>query len=77
MAEAKNYILNVEIDSEDMGLEMNIVMTNAGGIWNGLVPLGDLQKAIIEFKSINIKLDTPTLINPFKRENARKVTAEI
>jgi hypothetical protein len=77
MAAAKNFILNVEIDSEDMGLEMNIVMTNAGGIGNGLAPLGDLQKAIIEFKSINIKLDTPTLINHFKRENSRKVTAEI
>jgi hypothetical protein len=42
MAAAKNFILNVEIDSEDMGLEMNIVMTNAGGIGNGLAPLGDL-----------------------------------
>ena len=76
MAAAKHYILNGEIDSEDMGLAMNIVMTSAGGIGNGLAQLGDLKKAQIAFKSIYSTLDTPTLINPFKRDNEGKVSAQ-
>ena len=75
MAMAKHYILNGEIDSEDMGLAMNIVMTSAGGIGNGLAQLGDLKKANIAFKSIYSTLDTPTLINPFKRDNEGKISA--
>ena len=76
MAAAKHFILKGQIDSEDMGLAMNIVMTSAGGIGNGLAQLGDLKKAIIAFKSIYSTLDTPTLINPFKRDNAGKVSAQ-
>jgi ATP-binding cassette subfamily B (MDR/TAP) protein 1 len=76
MAAAKHYILNGEIDSEDMGLAMNIVMTSAGGIGNGLAQLGDLKKAQIAFKSIYSTLDTPTLINPFKKDNEGKVSAQ-
>ena len=76
MSMAKHYILNREIDSEDMGLAMNIVMTSAGGIGNGLAQLGDLKKAIIAFKSIYSTLDTPTLINPFKHDNEGKISAE-
>ena len=76
MAMAKHYILNREIDSEDMGLAMNIVMTSAGGIGNGLAQLGDLKKANIAFKSIYSTLDTPTLINPFKHDNEGKISAE-
>ncbi|MBP5444864.1 MAG: ATP-binding cassette domain-containing protein, partial [Acholeplasmatales bacterium] len=76
MAMAKHYILNREIDSEDMGLAMNIVMTSAGGIGNGLAQLGDLKKATIAFKSIYSTLDTPTLINPFKHDNEGKISAE-
>ena len=76
MAAAKHYILKGEIDSEDMGLAMNIVMTSAGGIGNGLAQLGDLKKAIIAFKSIYSTLDTPTLINPFRRDNATKISAQ-
>jgi ATP-binding cassette subfamily B (MDR/TAP) protein 1 len=76
MAAAKHYILNGQIDSEDMGLAMNIVMTSAGGIGNGLAQLGDLKKAQIAFKSIYSTLDTPTLINPFKKDNEGKVSAQ-
>ena len=76
MAMAKHYILNREIDSEDMGLAMNIVMTSAGGIGNGLAQLGDLKKANIAFKSIYSTLDTPSLINPFKHDNEGKINAE-
>jgi len=76
MAAAKHYILNGEIDSEDMGLAMNIVMTSAGGIGNGLAQLGDLKKANIAFKSIYSTLDTPTLINPFKKDNEGKISAQ-
>ena len=76
MAMAKHYILTGQIDSEDMGLAMNIVMTSAGGIGNGLAQLGDLKKANIAFKSIYSTLDTETLINPFKRDNEGKLSAE-
>jgi len=76
MAAAKHYILNGSIDSEDMGLAMNIVMTSAGGIGNGLAQLGDLKKAQIAFKSIYSTLDTPTLINPFKKDNEGKISAQ-
>lgn len=41
---AKKYILKGEIDSEDMGLAMNIVMTSASGIGQGMGNLGDLKK---------------------------------
>ena len=76
MALAKHYILKGEIDSEDMGLAMNIVMTSAGGIGNGLAQLGDLKKAKIAFKSIYSTLDTESLINPFKRDNEGKISAQ-
>ena len=75
MAMAKHYILKGEIDSEDMGLAINIVMTSAGGIGNALGQLGDLKKAKIAFKSIYSTLDTPTLINPFKHDNENKISA--
>ena len=59
-----------------MGLALNIVMTSAGGIGNGLAQLGDLKKATVAFRSIYSTLDIPTLINPFKRDNAGKVSAQ-
>jgi ABC-type multidrug transport system fused ATPase/permease subunit len=58
MAAAKRYIINNEIDSEDMNMAMNIVFTSAGGIGNGLAQLGDTKKASIAFKSIYSTLDT-------------------
>ncbi len=76
MAMAKHYILEGDIDSEDMGLAMNIVMTSAGGIGNGLAQLGDIKKAQIAFKSIYSTLDQPTLINPFKHDNEGKISAQ-
>ena len=76
MALAKHYILQGDIDSEDMGLAMNIVMTSAGGIGNGLAQLGDLKKAQVAFKSIYSTLDTESLINPFKHDNEGKKSAQ-
>ena len=76
MAAAKHYILHGEIDSEDLSLSMNIVMTSAGGIGNGLAQLGDTKKATIAFKSIYSTLDTKSLINPFKRDNEGKISAQ-
>lgn len=46
-AAAKKYILDGDIDSEDMAIALNIVLTSAGGIGNGLAQLGDIKKAII------------------------------
>ena len=75
-AATKKYILDGDIDSEDMALALNIVMTSAGGIGNGLGQLGDIKKAIIAFKSIYSTLDTQVLINPFKRDNEGKISAQ-
>ena len=73
---AKHYILNGDIDSEDMALALNIVLTSAGGIGNGLAQLGDIKKAIIAFKSIYSTLDQPVLINPFRKDNEGKISAK-
>jgi len=73
---AKNYILDGEIDSEDMGIALNIVMISAGGIGNGLAQLGNIKKAFIAFKSIYSTLDQPVLINPFKKDNEGKISAQ-
>ena len=73
---SKKYILNGEIDSEDMGQALNVVLTSAGSIGNGLGQLGDIKKATIAFKSIYSTLDQPVLINPFRRDNADKISAQ-
>ena len=75
MAAAKHYILHGSINSEDMALAMNVVMTSAGGIGNALSTLGDIKKATVAFKSIYSTLDTETLINPFKHDNENKISA--
>ena len=75
-AAAKKYILDGDIDSEDMAIALNIVLTSAGGIGNGLSQLGDIKKAIIAFKSIYSTLDQPVLINPFRKDNEGKVSAQ-
>ena len=72
----KKYILNGEIDSEDVALALNIVLTSAGGIGNGLAQLGDIKKATVAFRSIYSTLDTNVLINPFKKNNANKISAQ-
>ena len=76
MAAAKHYILNGQIDSEDMALALNIVLTSAGGIGAGLIQLGDLKKASNAFKSIYSTLDTDVLINPFQEDNEGKLSAQ-
>ena len=73
---AKHYILKGEIVSEDMGIALNIVLTSAGGMGNGLAQLGDIKKAIIAFKSIYSTIDQPTLINPFRKDNEGKISAK-
>ena len=73
---AKTYILNQDINSEDMALALNIVLVSAGSIGNGLGQLGDIKKAVVAFKSIYSILDTKVLINPFKRDNADKISAQ-
>ena len=73
---AKKYILDGDIDSEDMALALNIVLTSAGGVGNGLGQLGDIKKAIIAFKSIYSTLDTKVLINPFRKDNEGKISAK-
>ena len=59
-----------------MALALNIVLTSAGGIGNGLGQLGDIKKAIVAFKSIYSTLDTKVLINPFRRDNEGKISAQ-
>ena len=75
-AMSKKYILDGDIDSEDMGLAMNVVITSASGIGQAMGNVGDIKKAIVAFKSLYSTLDTQSLIPPFKRENEGKVSAE-
>ena len=76
MAAAKHYILNGQIDSEDMSLALNVVVTSAGGIGAGLAQLGDTKKATVAFKSLYSTLDTNVLINPFRKDNEGKISAQ-
>ena len=73
---SKKFILDGEIDSEDMGLAMNIVITSAAGIGQAMSNVGDIKKAIVAFKSLYSTLDIKSLIPPFKRDNEGKISAE-
>ena len=75
LAMSKKYILDGDIDSEDMGLAMNVVITCASGIGQAMGNVGDIKKAIVAFKSLYSTLDTQSLIPPFKRQNEGKVSA--
>ena len=74
-AMSKKYILDGDIDSEDMGLAMNVVITSASGIGQAMGNVGDIKKAIVAFKSLYSTLDTKSLIPPFRRQNEGKVSA--
>ena len=73
---SKKYILDGDIDSEDMGLAMNIVITTCVGIGQGMSNVGDIKKASVAFKSLYSTLDTKSLIPPFKRDNEGKISAK-
>ena len=73
---SKKFIIDGDIDSEDMGLAMNIVITSCAGIGQAMSNVGDIKKATVAFKSIYSTLDTPSLIPPFKRDNEGKISAE-
>ena len=72
---SKKYILDGDIDSEDMGLAMNIVITSAAGIGQAMGNVGDIKKAVVAFKSLYSTWDTKSLIPPFKRDNEGKISA--
>ena len=73
---SKKYILDGEINSEEMGLAMNIVITSCGGIGEAMSNVGDIKKASVAFKSLYSILDTKSLIPSFKRDNEGKVSAD-
>ena len=54
----KKIVINGDIDSEDMGLAMNIVVTSSAGIGQAMSNLGDIKKATVAFKTIYSTLDT-------------------
>ncbi|MBO6243773.1 MAG: ATP-binding cassette domain-containing protein [Clostridia bacterium] len=72
---SKTYIINGDIDSEEMGLAMNIVIQCCAGIGQAMSNVGDIKKAIVAFKSLYSTLDTKSLIPPFKSDNEGKVSA--
>ena len=47
-----------------MGLAMNVVMTAASGIGQGMGNIGDIKKAKIAFKSLYSTIDTESKISP-------------
>ena len=74
---SKKLILDGKINSEEMGLAMNIVVTSSGGISNCLSNIGDIKKASVAFKSLYSTLDTKSLIPPFKRDSKGKIILTI
>ena len=72
---AKKYILDGSLDSEDMVIAMSVVTTSTQGISNGMSNLGNLKKSYVAYKSVYSTLDTPSLINPYQKENEGKVSA--
>ena len=73
---SKKLILDGDIDSEDMGLAMNIVITSCAGVSQALSNVGDIKKASVAFKSLYSILETKILIPPFKKENEGKISAK-
>ena len=73
---SKKYIIDGDIDSEEMGLAMNIVITSSAGIGEAMSNVGDIKKASVAFKSLYSILDTKSLIPSFKRDNEGKVSAD-
>ena len=72
---SKKLILDGNINSEDMGLAMNIVITSCASVSQALSNVGDIKKASVAFKSIYSTLDTKSLIPPFKKDNEGKISA--
>ena len=72
---AKKFILDGSLDSEDMVIAMSVVTTSTQGISNGMSNLGNLRKSMVAYKSVYSTLDTPSLINPYRRDNEGKVSA--
>ena len=72
---SKKLILDGDIDSEDMGLALNIVITSCAGVSQALGNVGDIKKASVAFKSLYSTLDTQSLIPPFKKDNEGKISA--
>ena len=72
---AKKYILDGSLDSEDMFISMSVVNNLTSGISSGTSSLGNLKKSIVAYKSVYSTLDTPSLINPYRRENEGKISA--
>ena len=75
MYAAKKYIMKGEINSETMGIAMNVVMTTSSGLGQSMANLGDVKKAFISFKSLYSTLDTKSQISAYKRDNEGKVSA--
>ena len=69
---AKKFILKGQIDTEDMALAMNVVMTAASGVGQGMGNIGDLKKAKIAFKSLYSTIDTESKISAFRNDNLDK-----
>ena len=73
---AKTFILKGQIDSEDMGMAMNVAIASANGIAQGIGNLGELKKAKNAFQSLYSILDIKNLISAFKEDNENKISKE-
>ena len=73
---SKKLIIDGDIDSEDMGLALNIVITSCAGVSQALSNVGDIKKASVAFKSLFSILETKSLIPPFRKDNEGKISAK-
>ena len=70
------FIFDETLNFKDMNKVINVLITTATGIGNGLASVGDYKKATNAFKSLFSTLDTECLIDITEEENMNKISAK-
>ena len=70
------FIFDGTLNFKDMNKVINVLITTATGIGNGLASVGDYKKATNAFKSLFSTLDTECLIDITEEENMNKISAK-
>ena len=70
------FIFDGTLNFKDMNKVINVLITTATGIGNGLASVGDYKKATNAFKSLFSTLDTECLIDITEEGNMNKISAK-
>ena len=76
LSQAKVFIMKRQINSEDVDLVLNIILSMATGIGQGLGNFGDFKKAKTAFKSLYSIIDSESKLSAFKKDNEEKKSPE-